>query len=102
VGHHDPCFSSRPDLVGKHLDNLGASFRIQVSTTVDDQLLKDARHVRIRLSGTALLDEALAALLARYTNSEIDASYSAYDDKPIDGPEERGDMGSFREAASSS
>jgi hypothetical protein len=94
VGHHDPCSSFRPDLVGEHLDNLGASFRIQVCTTVDDQLLKDARQVRIHLSG--------AALLARYTNSEIDASYSAYDDQPIDGPDEWGDMGSFREAAPSS
>jgi hypothetical protein len=76
--------------------------RIRVSTTVDDQLLKDARKVRIGLNDAALLDEALAALLARYTTAEIDASYCAYDDQPIDGPDEWGDLGSFREAAASS
>lgn len=36
----------------------------------------------------ALVDEALAALVARYRSAEIDASYAAYDDHPLDEPDE--------------
>ncbi len=76
--------------------------RIRVSTTVDGQLLDDARRVRADLNDAALLDEALAALLARYKAAEIDASYAAYDHQPIDTPDEWGDLASFHEAATSS
>jgi hypothetical protein len=75
--------------------------RIRVSTTVDDQLLKDARQMSAGLNDAALLDEALAALLARYRAAEIDASYAAYDHQPMDDPDEWGDLDSFREAATS-
>ena len=79
----------------------GGMTRIRLSTTVDAALLERARSVR---SGTdaALVDEALAALLARYRSVEIDASYAAYDEHPLDEPDEWGDLASFRRAAASS
>ena len=76
--------------------------RIRVSTTVDGQLLEQARFLRSGSTDAALLDEALAALLARNRSAEIDASYSAYDEHPLDEPDEWGDLASFREAAASS
>jgi hypothetical protein len=76
--------------------------RIRVSTTVDEELLQDARKARTGVNDAALIDEALAALLARYRAAEIDASYKAYDDQPIEAPDEWGDLSSFHDAASSS
>lgn len=76
--------------------------RVRVSTTVDEQLIEGARRARSDLNDAALLDEALAALLARYRAATIDAGYSAYDGQPIDSPDEWGDLGSFREAAAGS
>ena len=76
--------------------------RVRVSTTVDGDLLARARGVRSDASDAALLDEALAALLARHRAAEIDASYAAYDQHPLDQPDEWGDLASFREAAAAS
>jgi hypothetical protein len=76
--------------------------RTRVSTTVDEALLKKARRLRRGASDAALLDEALSALVATYRAAEIDASYAAYDLHPIDEPDEWGDLGSFRKAASAS
>jgi hypothetical protein len=73
-----------------------------VSTTVDDRLLSSARRLRSELNDAALLDEALGALLARHRNAELDAAYAAYDQHPIDEPDEWGDLASFRSAAGSS
>jgi len=73
-----------------------------VSTTVDAGLLEAARRLRAAVSDAALLDEALGALLARHRAAEVDASYAAYDDHPIDEPDEWGDLASFRVAAGSS
>jgi len=73
--------------------------RVRVSTTVDKDLLASARRARAELPDSALLDEALAALLARIRAAEIDAAYSAYDDVPLDTPDAWGDLASFREAA---
>ena len=75
--------------------------RIRVNTTVDGQLLEKARGVRAGLNDAALIDEALGALLARYKAAEIDASYVAYDDQPLDAPDEWGDLKSFDESATS-
>ena len=49
-----------------------------------------------------LLDEALAALVARHRTAEIDDAYHAYDDHPIDEPDAWGDLASFRSAAAAS
>jgi len=76
--------------------------RVRVSTTVDQSLLEEARGLRPECNDAALLDEALAALLARHRAAQIDAAYKAYDAHPIDEPDEWGDLASFREAAGSS
>ena len=62
--------------------------RIRLSTTVDASLLEHARNVRSGTTDAALVDEALAALLARYRSAEVDASYAAYDKYPLDEPDE--------------
>lgn len=72
--------------------------RERVSTTVDGGLLKDARALR-GLNDAALFDEALSALLARHRAAQVDASYTAYDEHPIDEPDEWGDLASFGDAA---
>lgn len=76
--------------------------RARISTTVDAQLLEDARRARSGLADSALIDEALAALLARRRAAEIDATYSAYDAHPLDENDEWGDLASFRAAAGAS
>lgn len=76
--------------------------RIRVSTTVDENLIDSARRLRSGLTDAALLDEALSALLAQHRRAEIDGGYSAYDEHPLDEPDEWGDLASFREAAGSS
>ena len=76
--------------------------RIRVSTTVDGELLAQARALRGPKTDAALIDEALSALLARYRTAEIDASYAAYDEHPPDEPDVWGDLASFRAAASAS
>jgi hypothetical protein len=58
--------------------------RTRISTTVDTALLTGARRARSGLTDSALIDEALAALLARQRAAEIDAAYAAYDVHPID------------------
>ena len=76
--------------------------RIRLSTTVDAALLERARNVRSGTTDAALVDEALAALLSRYRAAEVDASYAAYDEHPLDEPDEWGDLASFRRAAATS
>jgi hypothetical protein len=76
--------------------------RTRVSTTVDAELLANARRARSGLADSALLDEALAALLARQRAAEIDAAYAAYDAQPLDNEDEWGDLASFRAAAGTS
>jgi len=76
--------------------------RVRVSTTVDEGLLTSARQARSHLTDSALIDEALAALLARHRAAEVDAAYAAYDDSPLDSIDEWGDLASFRRAAGAS
>ncbi len=76
--------------------------RVRVSTTVDEQLLEEARRRRSELADSALIDEALAALLARSRAVEIEAAYAAYDRAPLETDDEWGDLASFRTAAGSS
>lgn len=76
--------------------------RTRVSTTVDDTLLRRAREATAASSDAALLDQALSALLAQHQRAEFDAAYAAYDDLPLDEPDEWGDLRSFRAAAGSS
>ena len=76
--------------------------RIRLSTTVDASLLERARAVWSGTTDASLMDEALAALLARHRSAEVDASYAAYDEHPLTEPDEWGDLASFREAAARS
>jgi hypothetical protein len=76
--------------------------RTRLSTTVDADLLAGARRVRSGVTDAALVDEALTALLARHRAAEVDAGYAAYDEHPLDEPDEWGDLASFRRAAAAS
>lgn len=75
-----------------------AMTRVRVSTTVDEDLLTRAREV-LGVNDAALLDEALTALLATHREAEIDASYAAYDEYPLDEPDEWGDLATWRDSA---
>jgi hypothetical protein len=61
-----------------------------------------SRRARSGITDAALIDEALGALLLRQRAAEIDASYSAYDEHPLDKPDDWGDLASFRRAAAAS
>ncbi len=77
--------------------------RTRISTKVDTDLLASARQTRAGGTDAELIDEALGALLARHRAGEIDAAYAAaYDEHPIDEPDEWGDLDSFRSAAAAS
>lgn len=76
--------------------------RERLSTTVDGDLLAEARHLRPGANDAALVDEALRALLARHRAAEIDSTYGAYDRHPLEEPDEWGDLASFRQAAARS
>lgn len=76
--------------------------RVRISTTVDQQLLEQAREVKAGVPDSALVDDALAALLARHRAAEVDAAYASYDDQPLDEEDEWGDLASFRAAAAAS
>jgi hypothetical protein len=73
--------------------------RVRVSTTVDEELLQQARRVRGGPTDAALIDDALRALIARHHAAEVDAAYVAYDEHPIDEPDEWGSLDEFRRAA---
>lgn len=76
--------------------------RRRVSTTVDGDLLAEARSHRQGVNDAALFDAALAALVATHRSAEIDAAYAAYDEHPLDETDEWGDLASFRNAAGAS
>jgi hypothetical protein len=76
--------------------------RTRISTTVDAELLARARRSRSGVLDSVLIDEALAALIARQRAAEVDAAYAAYDAHPLDEDDEWGDLASFRAAAGAS
>lgn len=76
--------------------------RTRVSTTVDEALLAEARAVADAPTDSVLLDLALTALLAVHRTAEIDRAYAAYDERPLDEPDDWGDLASFRAAAGAS
>ncbi len=76
--------------------------RARISTTVDAELLKSVRRLRAGVPDSALVEEALAALVARNRAAEIDAAYAAYDKEPLENEDEWGDLASFRAAAAGS
>lgn len=76
--------------------------RKRISTTVNEELLAEARDARSGLTDAALIDEALAALLTANRRSEIDAQYAAYDELPLSTPDEWGNVEAFLDAAAGS
>jgi hypothetical protein len=76
--------------------------RTRLSTTVDTDLLTEARKLRAGETDASLIDDALRALLARSRSAEIDAGYAAYDGLPIEEPDAWGDLASWRRAAGAS
>ncbi|MDA8373236.1 MAG: hypothetical protein M0Z91_03095 [Actinomycetota bacterium] len=76
--------------------------RVRISTTVDQQLLEQARKVKAGVPDSVLVDAALAALLDRHRAAEVDAAYAAYESHPLDEGDEWGDLASFRAAAAAS
>jgi hypothetical protein len=76
--------------------------RTRISTTVDAGLLESARRSHPVLTDSSLIDEALAALLARRRAAEYDAAYAAYVTHPLDEPDAWGDLASFHAAAKAS
>ena len=76
--------------------------RTRLSTTVDANLLETARGVCPNATDAAMIDEALRALLACHRATEVNASYAAYDEHPLDEPDEWGDLASFRETVARS
>lgn len=76
--------------------------RARVSTTVDGELLNEARLLRKGVKDATLFDEALAALLHRNRSAEIDAAYAAYEEAPMDESDDWGSLAAFRNAAGAS
>jgi len=101
IGYHARPGGASEALTANTWHNRGMS-RVRVSTTVDEDLLASARRLRAPLTDSALIDEALGALVGQHRAVEIDATYAAYDAHPLDEPDEWGDLASFREAAATS
>ena len=76
--------------------------RERVSTTVDGDLLAEARARQAGVNDSVLFDAALTALVRASRAAEIDSAYAAYDAHPLDEADEWGDLASFRAAAGSS
>jgi hypothetical protein len=76
--------------------------RVRLSTTVDGSLLEDARRALEGKPDSVVIDNALAALLARHRSAQVDAAYAAYDEHPLAEQDDWGDLATFREAAGAS
>ncbi len=73
----------------------------RLSTTVDNDLLDQARRLTPGATDASLIERALKALLADHRRAQVDAAYAeAYVARPLDEPDEWGDLASFGEAAS--
>ena len=75
--------------------------RRRISTTVDEGLLTEARLARGGVNDATLFDEALRALIGRHRAARHDEAYAAYDEHPLEEPDDWGDLASFRAAAGS-
>jgi len=73
--------------------------RSRVSTTVDEELLQSARRLGEGATDAALFDEALRALLRQHRVVARDAAYVAYDQHPLDEPDEWGNLADWLGAA---
>ena len=77
--------------------------RIRISTTVDSDLLNEARAYCGPEKDAVVMDTALRAFVLQRRNAAIDAAYAAaYDKHPFDEPDQWGDLISFGHAAEKS
>lgn len=76
--------------------------RARISTTVDADLLAEARGIDGGAMDSAMVEAALRALLDRHRAAAIDAAYAAYDEHPVTESDAWGDLASFRQAAARS
>ena len=74
--------------------------RIRVSTTIDGELLEQARDLSNGGTDASILDAALTAFVAANRRTDMDEAYAAYETQPLDGADEWGDLASFHDAAS--
>jgi hypothetical protein len=74
--------------------------RVRISTTVDADLLRDARACCAGEKDASVMERALRALLAEHRAAEFDRRIDvAYREAALDEPDEWGDLGSFLSAA---
>lgn len=74
--------------------------KVEVSTTVDADLLARARKVCAGRTDASLLEAALEALLREHPSAGIDAAYlRAYREASVDEPDVWGDVAAFADAA---
>lgn len=74
--------------------------RTRISTTVSTERIDRARQLAEWGSDAELIDAALAALLSRHRDAEVDAAYvKGYAASPAEEVDEWGDLSSFRAAA---
>jgi hypothetical protein len=82
--------------------NRGMS-RVRISTTVDGDLLAEARGLDPVGNDSSMLEAALKALLDAHRRANIDAAYlAAYEHHPEDVPDAWGDLAGWRGAVGSS
>lgn len=72
--------------------------RVPIVTTVSGELLGRARDVLPYLDDASLFDLALAAVRVVYRAVEVDRSYEAYDDLPLDTEDAWGNPADFLDA----
>lgn len=76
--------------------------RARISTTVDAELLAEARRIVEGANDSSIMEAALRALLDQHRAAAIDAAYAAYDERPVAEPDAWGDLASFRQVAARS
>ena len=74
--------------------------KVRISTTVDGDLLQQARACCDGAKDASVMERALKALVAEHRATEIDRRIdSAYREHPLDEPDEWGDLASYMSAA---
>ncbi len=76
--------------------------RVRVSTTVDAELLREARAAHGPGTDASVVEAALTAYLRAHRSAEIDNAYAvAYASQPLDTSDAWGDLASWQRAMDS-
>lgn len=87
-------------MIGKRQWHNHGMTKARLSTTVDADLLKEARALHPGGTDAALVEAALRALLQTYRAAEIDATYAeAYTRWPANTDDDWGDVANFLDEA---